>query len=100
MDCQDQRRALLYMLLNLQLILDSVFNGFQTRERYQVRDCTIIMCYLRLYAGPVIAIQSLLWDHLTHITRNTDLKVFVVVILKEGLGPHQSFFGYDTDYRI
>ncbi len=31
----------------------------------------------------------------------TDLKVFVVVIPKEGLvGPHQSFFGYDTDYRI
>ncbi len=35
--------------------------------------------------------------------KKTDLKVFVDVIPKEGLagwGPRQSFFGYDTDYRI
>ena len=33
---------------------------------------------------------------------NTCLKIFVVVIPKKELvgGPHQSFLGYDTDYRI
>ncbi len=34
--------------------------------------------------------------------RKTDLKIFVVVIPREGLvgGPRQSFFWYDTDYKI
>ena len=32
--------------------------------------------------------------------KKTAFKVFVVVIPKEGLGPRQSFIGYDNDYTI
>ncbi len=37
-------------------------------------------------------------------SQEIDLTVFAVVIPEEGsiggLGPHQTFFGYDTDYKI
>ena len=43
----------------------------------------------------------LLYIELTHEVchRKTDLKVFVVVIPKEGVAG-QSFFWYDTDYKV